>query len=314
MAIKLSTQVAAWLHSQVVAGAGFEQIQPVLSRQGFNEVEVRQIYNAVLRDPDGFKAGFSRVTAGQPQVAHRLSGSLLEAATDEAGAGATTGQPPFLPSAAIPVDIGHGIACDHGEARIAFRCERPHVVLFENVLTHEECDALVAEAVPRLRRAAVVDSEHGGDVIDERRTSELVHMPRGGSPLLSRIDARIARITGVPVERGEPLQVMRYGVGAQYKPHFDYFQLDRPGQAGHLARGGQRVSSLVVYLNDVEAGGETTFPRSGLSVAPRKGSAVYFAYTDAQSRVDPLSFHAGAPVLRGEKWIATRWMREREFV
>jgi prolyl 4-hydroxylase len=115
------------------------------------------------------------------------------------------------------------------------------------------------------------------------------------------------------VAQGEDLQVMRYGVGAEYTPHFDYFDLDRPGQAAHLANGGQRIASLVIYLNDVEAGGETVFPEVGLSVAPAKGSAVYFAYTDARSRCDPLSFHAGAPVQRGEKWIATRWMRERAF-
>ena len=311
MAIKLSTQVAAWLHSQVVAGTPFDQVQPALARQGFSEIQVRQIYNAALTDPDGFKAGFTRVAAGHAPVAQKLPTGLVTApVVAAAGVG---GQPAFVPVAAIPEDIGHGIACDHGEVRIAFRFRRPHVVLFENVLTHEECDALIADAQPQLKRAGVIDSEHGGSKIDERRSSELTVVKRGASPLVSRLDARIARITGVPLAQGEHLQVMRYGVGAEYQPHFDYFNLDRPGQAAHLNNGGQRISSLVIYLNDVEAGGETTFPRSGLSVAPRKGSAVYFAYTDAQSRTDPLSFHAGAPVTRGEKWIATRWIRERAF-
>lgn len=311
MAIKLSTQVAAWLHAQVVAGARFDQVQPALARQGFSEIQVRQIYNAALTDPDGFKAGFTRVAAGHASAPQKLPPGLVTApVVPSAGVG---GQPAFLPVAAIPADIGHGIACDHGEVRIAFRFRRPHVVLFENVLTHEECDALIADAQPKLKRAGVVDSEHGGTKIDERRSSELTVVKRGATPLVSRIDERITRITGVALAQGEPLQVMRYGVGAEYQPHFDYFNLDRPGQAAHLANGGQRISSLVIYLNDVEAGGETIFPRSGLSVAPRKGSAVYFAYTDAQSRTDPLSFHAGMPVVRGEKWIATRWMREREF-
>ena len=310
MAIKLSTQVAAWLHSQVTAGARFDQVQPVLARQGFSEVQVRQLYNAALTDPDGFKAGLAQAAAGQAPVARRLPTALVAAPDPVAGTGT---QPPFLPSAAIPADIGHGIACDHGEVRIAFRVQRPHVVLFENVLTHEECDALVADALPQLERAGVVDSRRGNTTIDDRRTSELTSIKRGASPLVSRIDARITRITGVPLAQGEPLQVMRYGVGAEYQPHYDYFNLERPGQAAHLRNGGQRIASLVIYLNDVEAGGETTFPRCGLSVAPRKGSAVYFAYTDAQSRIDPMSFHAGAPVLQGEKWIATRWMREREF-
>ncbi|NLA66862.1 MAG: 2-oxoglutarate-dependent dioxygenase [Gammaproteobacteria bacterium] len=312
MAMQLSVQVAAWLHSEVVGGAPFDRIQPVLARQGFNEIQVRRLYNAVLTDPDGFKAGFSRVAAGQAPVAHKLPDGLVRAPVAPEGA-AEPRLPPFHPVAPIPAASGHAIACDHGEVRVAFRLERPYVVLFDNVLTHAECDALVAEAGPRRKRASVVDSERGGSVIDERRTSELASIQRGASPLVARIDERIARITGVPIPRGEPLQVMRYGVGAEYQPHHDYFHLDQPGQAVLLSLGGQRVSSLVIYLDAVEAGGETTFPHIGLAVAPRKGSAVYFAYTDAQSRTDPMSFHAGAPVRAGEKWIATRWMRERDY-
>ena len=134
MALKLSTQVAAWLHAQVVAGAGFDQVRPALARQGFSEVQVRQLYNAVLTDPDGFRAGFSRVAAGHAPQAQALPKGLVTAPP----AAGQHGQPPFLPVAAIPSDGVHGIACDHGELRIAFRFERPHVVLFENVLTHEE--------------------------------------------------------------------------------------------------------------------------------------------------------------------------------
>lgn len=312
MAIQLSVQVASWLHAQVTGGAPFVQVLQVLQRQGFDELHVRKLYNAVLSDPDGFRAGFTRAAAGQPSVMHKLPPGLVAAPVAEDARG--EGDPPaFVPVAAIPAEAGHGIACDHGTVHVAFRLQRPHVVLFENVLTDQECDALVAEAAPRLDRAGVVDSDRGGTVVDARRTSELAVVERGATPLVARIDARIATLTGVPLAQGESLQVMRYRVGAEYRPHWDYFDLGRPGQAAALRNGGQRIASLVIYLNDVEAGGETTFPRCGLSVAPRKGSAVYFAYTDAQSRTDPLSYHAGAPVQRGEKWIATRWMREREF-
>ena len=310
MAMQLSVQVASWLHAQVTGGAPLDQVLPILLRQGFDELQVRRIYNAVLTDPEGFKAGFSRAAAGQPAVAHRLPQGQVHAPAPADGT--VPAHLPFDPVASIHVDT-HAIACDHGPVHVAFRLQRPHVVLFENVLTAEECEALIAEAGPRLRRAGVVDSERGGSKVDERRTSELAVVQRGASPLVARLDARIAAITGVPLAQGEPLQVMRYGVGAEYQPHYDYFDLGRPGQAVQLRNGGQRIASLVIYLNDVEAGGETTFPRCALSVGPRKGSAVFFAYTDAQSRTDPMSFHAGAPVTRGEKWIATRWMREREF-
>src|SRR3546814_8509572 len=80
--------------------------------------------------------------------------------------------------------------------------------------------------------------------------------------LVSRIEARIARLLDWPVENGEAIQILRYGVGAQYKPHHDYFDPDWSGSAGPLKRGGQRVASLVMYLNTPERGGTTTFPRS----------------------------------------------------
>lgn len=307
--MKLNVQVATWLHAQVVACATFEQVHGPLAKQGFSEVQVRKLYNAVLANPGALGAELARVAAGHAPVPQALATGLVQASVPANGGEAA----PFVPAAAIPDDCGNVIACDHGDVRIAFRCRRPHVVVFDNVLTHDECDALMAEARPQLKRADVVDSEKGGSRVDDRRTSELVTIRRQHSPLAARIDARIATLTGVPVPRGEPLQVMRYGVGAEYRAHFDYFHLERPGEAALLTLGGQRVASLVMYLNDVEAGGETTFPRAGFAVGPRKGSAVYFAYTDASSRVDPMSFHAGAPVTRGEKWIATRWMRERDF-
>ncbi|MBB1473796.1 2OG-Fe(II) oxygenase [Luteimonas sp. MC1782] len=317
MAISINLETAAWVHARVVAQAPFSEIHAALGLRGYDEFQIRRIYDAALRDPDGFKAGFSRLSPNQPKVAHTLpkaadARAQRAQALAEVGAGARAGGG-FSPVAPIALAAGHAIRCEHGDVRVAFHNVRPYVVLFNNVLTHAECDQLIAEATPTLERAKVVDSDRGGAKVDDRRTSELTMLLRGTTPLLAKVDARITRITGVPVAQGEDLQVMRYGVGAEYTPHFDYFDLERPGQALHLANGGQRIASLVIYLNDVEAGGETVFPDVGLSVAPAKGSAVYFAYTDAQSRCDPLSFHAGAPVLRGEKWIATRWMREREF-
>lgn len=309
MAIKISAQLAAWVHAQAIANAAFHDVRPVLLRHGYDELQIRRIYGAAVDDPDGFKAGFSALSASRPQVATPLP----KHAPGTQPRAAASRREDFAAVAALDAGAGHGLACDHGQVRVVFRHARPHVVLLANVLTAEECDALIEVALPQLRRADVVDSGSGGSYIDARRTSELTILRRGASPLLARIDQRIARITGIPVERGEPLQVMRYGAGAEYQPHHDYFDLSRRGEAAYLVHGGQRVASLVIYLNDVEAGGETVFPEVGLSVAPAKGSAVYFAYTDAQSRCDPLSFHGGAPVVRGEKWIATRWLRELPF-
>src|SRR3546814_7139837 len=95
-----------------------------------------------------------------------------------------------------------------------------------------------------LKRSTVLDAETGGDQVHGDRTSAGTHFARGGNALVSRIEARIARLLDWPVENGEAIQILRYGVGAQYKPHHDYFDPDWSGSAGPPKRGGQRVASL----------------------------------------------------------------------
>ena len=124
-------------------------------------------------------------------------------------------------------------------------------------------------------------------------------------------EARIAALLHWPVDHGEGLQVLRYGPGAEYKPHYDYFDPNEPGTSTILKRGGQRVGTLVMYLNTPEKGGGTTFPDVHLEVAPQRGNAVFFSYERPHPSTRTL--HGGAPVIAGDKWIATKWLREREF-
>jgi prolyl 4-hydroxylase len=134
---------------------------------------------------------------------------------------------------------------------------------------------------------------------------------RGETDLCQRIEARIAALVNWPVENGEGIQVLRYSPGAEYKPHYDYFDPSQPGTAAILKRGGQRVGTVVMYLNTPEQGGATIFPDVGLDVHAIEGNAVFFAY----GLPDPssLTLHGGAPVVQGEKWVATKWMRESKF-
>jgi prolyl 4-hydroxylase len=113
----------------------------------------------------------------------------------------------------------------------------------------------------------------------------------------------------IPVDHGEGLQILHYLPGQQYEPHYDWFDPEQPGFAAITAKGGQRIASLVMYLNTPDGGGATAFPEIGLTVTALRGSAVYFAYDTG----DTTSLHAGLPVTKGEKWIATKWLRERPF-
>ncbi|KAF1022914.1 MAG: hypothetical protein GAK30_00853 [Paracidovorax wautersii] len=227
------------------------------------------------------------------------------AAAGEPGAAAVVPEPDLDDS---PLDL------DVGDRRVQVLASlrHPRVVLFGNLLDAAECEALIAAARPRMQRSMTVASQTGGEEINEDRTSSGMFFARGESDVVQRIEARIARLLNWPVDNGEGLQVLRYGVGAEYKPHYDYFDPAEPGTPRILARGGQRVGTLVIYLNEPEQGGGTTFPDASFEVAPRRGHAVFFSY--ARPEASTRTLHGGAPVLRGEKWIATKWLRERAFV
>ena len=188
----------------------------------------------------------------------------------------------------------------------------PRVVVFGGLLSHDECDALMDLARPRLSRSETVDNSTGGSEVNAARTSDGMFFERGETPLIERIEQRIAALVNWPLAHGEGLQILRYRPGAEYRPHHDYFDPAHPGSATILKRGGQRVGTIVMYLNTPEAGGATTFPDVGLDVAPIKGNAVFFSYDRPHAATRTL--HGGAPVIDGEKWVATKWLREGVFV
>jgi prolyl 4-hydroxylase len=188
----------------------------------------------------------------------------------------------------------------------------PQVVVFGDLLSSEECEALIALATPRLARSLTVAIKTGGEEMNADRTSNGMFFTRGETELIARIEARIAKLLNWPMENGEGLQVLHYRPGTEYKPHYDYFDPAEPGTPTILKRGGQRVGTLIMYLGEPEKGGGTVFPDVHLEVAPRRGNAVFFSYERAHP--SSKSLHGGAPVIAGEKWIATKWLREREFV
>ncbi|GAB2880911.1 hypothetical protein GCM10027277_57490 [Pseudoduganella ginsengisoli] len=196
--------------------------------------------------------------------------------------------------------------------QVILSVEAPNVAVLGNVLSDEECDALIAYGEAGMSRSHTVAATGGGQ-IDPGRTSYGVMMQRGELDLITKIEARLAHIANWPVERGEGLQLLRYGVGAEYKPHFDWFNADIPGQAQLFGTAGQRVGTIVMYLNDVEAGGGTLFPELGLEVAPRKGGAVFFTNITPEGTPCRLSLHGGSPVISGVKYVATKWLREKVF-
>jgi prolyl 4-hydroxylase len=187
----------------------------------------------------------------------------------------------------------------------------PRVVVFGGLLSPAECDELVEAARARLERSRTIDNWSGSSEISTHRTSDGAYFERGETALLRRVEARIAELLDWPVDRGEGMQVLRYGLGAEYQPHHDFFDPTIPGNARMMRHGGQRVATLVTYIASPARGGVTAFPDVGLEVAPIRGNAVFFSYGLAHRA--SLTLHGSEPVIEGEKWVATKWLREREF-
>ena len=182
--------------------------------------------------------------------------------------------------------------------------EAPEIVLFRGFFTPAECRYLVEAAEPMLEPSVVVDNANGRQVRDPVRTSDGTGFTWPlENPAVHALNRRIAAATRTDVVQGEPLQVLRYRPGDQYRTHFDAI----PGFAN------QRILTMLVWLNRGYEGGETRFPSAELSLRGAAGDAILFRNALPDGRRDPAAAHAGLPVVSGEKLIASRWIRQRPF-
>ncbi|KAF2584515.1 hypothetical protein F2Q70_00033887 [Brassica cretica] len=155
---------------------------------------------------------------------------------------------------------------------------KPRAILYHNFLKNEECEHLISLAKPYMRRSLVINPITGVRVVSSGRTSTGSSIRRGHDKIVVEIEKRISEFTFLPVENGENLQVIHYEVGQKNDPHFD---------------GLGRIATFLMYLSDVDEGGETDFPKSSgrLSVSPKKGDAVLFWNKRPDGSQDPSSFH-----------------------
>ncbi|KAL4278921.1 hypothetical protein GQ457_03G037870 [Hibiscus cannabinus] len=203
----------------------------------------------------------------------------------------------------------------------------PRAFIYHNFLSKEECEHLINIAKPRMAKSTVVDSKTGKSKDSRVRTSSGMFLRRGQDRIVWDIEKRIADFTFIPVEHGEGLQVLHYEVGQKYDAHFDYFV-----DEFNTKNGGQRMATVLMYLSDVEEGGETIFPaakgnvsdvpwwnelsecgKQGLAVKPKMGDALLFWSMRPDATLDPSSLHGGCPVISGNKWSSTKWMHVEEY-
>ncbi|HEX8570040.1 MAG TPA: 2OG-Fe(II) oxygenase [Caulobacteraceae bacterium] len=214
-----------------------------------------------------------------------------------------------------PIDWDRAAAADLSgwSARTAWREEResPRIATAEDFLPDWACDYVAGLAAPALQRGKVVD-EHGGESVRGVRTNAVTHFGLGDSDvLLELINQRTADAAGMPPENAEGLGVLHYRPGETYARHVDYIDPSAPQNAAHLAARGQRVKTLLVYLNHDFEGGETEFVRLGMRFKPPRGAALLFESVLPSGEIDPRTLHAGLPPTRGEKWLISKWFRTK---
>jgi prolyl 4-hydroxylase len=190
--------------------------------------------------------------------------------------------------------------------------ERPFVGVIQKFAGAAECRWLIDSARERLGPSTVFDHSSGALRPDARRTSRAAMFTFGEVDLvIEMIRARISTTLDLPLRHFEVSQVLHYAPGQEFKPHHDYFDPSAEGFHEEIASRGQRVATLLIYLNDDFTGGETRFPSLGFGYRGAIGDAIAFASVDPDGRPDPLTLHAGLPPTSGEKWIYSQWVRDR---
>lgn len=293
MSDALTPELSAWALSSIEAGRPPDEVLAELIARGVPEDAAVDGMTALLE---------SRLAALKARGGAADTGTAETTGVDDAATAPLPVPQPFG-SPAPPV-----VRVLDRDIKVLMTVAHPRVILFGGLLSNAECDELVTLSRARMTASQVVDAETGGEIAHEGRTSSGFGFHRGATPLIDRIERRIATLLRWPLEQGEGLQILRYRVGQEYRPHHDYMDPALPGAPAFLARGGQRVASLVMYLNTPSGGGATNFPEIGLEVAAVKGNAVFFSYD--RPHPSTKSLHGGMPVTDGEKWVATKWLRE----
>jgi prolyl 4-hydroxylase len=192
--------------------------------------------------------------------------------------------------------------------------EAPLIRRLSGVIHPLVLDAVINLAAPLVQRSQIVDARSGEMRADPMRTSSHVTLsPRQHDHVLEALERCISRVTGLPALNGEFLQILRYRPGEEFRPHVDYFNEGGAGAYQSLADGGQRVQTVLIYLNDDYTGGSIRFPKLQLDIKGRPGDMLHFHNLGADGLGHRDSLHAGLPVMAGEKWLLSQWIRSESY-
>ena len=179
--------------------------------------------------------------------------------------------------------------------------QTPTIVVVDGVVSPEECAEIIDHTKNKLEKSTV--ALEGDNIEDLDRTSTGGFFPHSDFP---EICSRVSDIAGIPLDRAEPMNVLRYTSDQEYKPHYDTLGEE------YLEDGGQRIMTGIVYLNNAVGGG-TAFPKLNMIFGSVGGRLLLFENVDKNMQPNDLSLHQGMPPHEGEKWVFTLWFREKNL-
>ncbi|WP_339899507.1 2OG-Fe(II) oxygenase [uncultured Gilvimarinus sp.] len=188
--------------------------------------------------------------------------------------------------------------------------QEPFVAVFDDYVSGLEINTLKSLASEQFKQALVSGAQ--GGVASARRSGSNCWIKHHINPVVSGLSVRVSKLLGVPLTNAESLQMIHYGPTQEYAAHFDAWDPATERGERCMAKGGQRLVTCLLYLNDVAAGGATGFPELNIEVTARRGRLLLFynCYSGTNMR-HPGSLHGGLPVVSGEKWACNIWFRER---
>ena len=189
-----------------------------------------------------------------------------------------------------------------------------NILKFRNFLTPLECSYIKAAAAPSIQPSSTVHPHTGELIKNEIRTSSSSNFdPVSRDHYIFSVDERIAAATETTIEQGEPLNVLYYRIAEEYKFHYDFLSENNEDERRLLKEGGQRKYTFLISLSEEYTGGETCFPRLDVKYRGQLGDALMFQNTGSDGQPNELMLHAGMPITGGQKWVASKWIREEEF-
>ncbi|XP_046656301.1 prolyl 4-hydroxylase subunit alpha-1-like [Daphnia pulicaria] len=186
---------------------------------------------------------------------------------------------------------------------------KPKIVVYHDVMSDDEIETVKKMAKPRFKRATIRNSKTGELEPANYRISKSAWLKSEEHDHILKVTRRVGDVTGLDMATAEDLQVVNYGIGGHYEPHFDYARTETAEAFKELGWG-NRIATWLFYMSDVEAGGATVFPPTGAAVWPRKGSAAFWYNLYPNGKGNELTRHAACPVLSGSKWVSNRWIHE----